>query len=162
MIKESFVSQYLASLEMLKNAINHCPETRWNHPEDINKFWHVAFHVLFYTHFYLFPNEESYQPWEGCNHDLTRLAKEEEISVDKVLSREVVLTYLDFIHEAVPTLVEVLDLEAESGFYWLPFNKFEHLLYILRHLMQHTGELMDRLGTTEKINIEPNWIGMKS
>ncbi len=50
-------SQYLASLEMLKHAIGKCPDAMWNDPSDKNKFWHVAYHELFYMHLYLQPTE---------------------------------------------------------------------------------------------------------
>ncbi len=36
-------------------------------------------------------------------------------------------------------------LDADSGFYWLPFNKFELQLYNIRHIQHHTGQLTDRL-----------------
>jgi len=51
------------------------------------------------------------------------------------------------------------DLEAESGFYWLPFNKLELQFYNIRHIQQHTGELYERLGT--RANIELDWVGMQ-
>ncbi len=49
------VSQYLAALEMLKQAIVKCPDSIWNDHSDNTKFWHVASHALFYTHLYLHP-----------------------------------------------------------------------------------------------------------
>ena len=55
--------------------------------------------------------------------------------------------------------VAALDLEAASGFPWLPFNKLELQFYNIRHLQQHTGELCERLGTLAGIDVE--WVGMK-
>jgi hypothetical protein len=52
-----------------------------------------------------------------------------------------------------------LDPEAESGFYWLPMNKLELQIYNIRHLQQHTGELMERLGS--RAGVEVDWVGMK-
>jgi hypothetical protein len=52
-----------------------------------------------------------------------------------------------------------LDLEAESGFNWLPFDKLELQIYNIRHIQQHTGELYERLGTSG--SIELSWVGMK-
>jgi hypothetical protein len=52
-LPQILISQYLASLEMLKEAISKCPEKLWNNPEDKTKFWHLAYHALFYTHLYL-------------------------------------------------------------------------------------------------------------
>jgi hypothetical protein len=56
--------------------------------------------------------------------------------------------------------VESLELEGESGFDWLPFNKLEVQIYNIRHLQQHAGELCERLGEGE--GIEVDWIGMKA
>ena len=63
-IKEIIKSQYYASLEMLRQAIEKCPETLWGSAEYTNQFWHVAYHVIFYTHFYLHPSEAEFVPWE--------------------------------------------------------------------------------------------------
>ncbi len=52
-IKDTVKSQYLASLGMLKGAIESCPESLWENPNYKNPFWHTAYHALFYTHLYL-------------------------------------------------------------------------------------------------------------
>jgi hypothetical protein len=53
-----------------------------------------------------------------------------------------------------------MGLEAQSGFYWLPFGKLELQFYNVRHIQQHTGELCERLGATGDIEVE--WIGTNS
>jgi hypothetical protein len=57
------ISQYLAALEMLKQTITKCPESIWNSPSDKTKFWHIAYHALFYTHLYLQNSEADFTPW---------------------------------------------------------------------------------------------------
>jgi len=47
-LSEILVSQYQASLEMLKQTITRCPEPLWNSPGDKTKFWHIAYHTLLY------------------------------------------------------------------------------------------------------------------
>jgi hypothetical protein len=44
-------SQHLHPLR--ERSIEKCPDRLWNDPADKNKFWHVAYHALFYTHLYL-------------------------------------------------------------------------------------------------------------
>lgn len=146
-------SQYLATLEMLKQVIEQCPETLWNDPADKNKFWHVAYHALFYVHFYLHPTEKDFRPWakQRKAHDLAQTADP--------YSREEVLEYLAFCQQQVEEKVPQLDLDAESGFSWLPFNKAELQIYNIRHLQQHAGELMERLGS--RAGLEVDWVGMK-
>ena len=50
---DAIISQYLASLEMLRHVITGCPEDLWDRVEDGNRSWHIAYHALFYTHLYL-------------------------------------------------------------------------------------------------------------
>jgi hypothetical protein len=146
-------SQYLATLEMLKHAIEQCPDALWNDPVDKNKFWHVAYHALFYTHLYLQPTEQDFKPWVKHRkaHDLAEPAEP--------YSKEEVLEYLAFCQRQVIEQVPQLNLDAESGFDWLPFDKAELQIYNTRHIQQHAGELMERLGSRAGIDVD--WVGMK-
>jgi hypothetical protein len=56
-------SQYLAALAMLRQAVACCPEALWDDRVDKNRFWHVAYHALFYTHLYLQDTLETFVPW---------------------------------------------------------------------------------------------------
>lgn len=146
-------SQYLATLEMLKLAVEKCPDGMWNDPADKNKFWHVTYHALFYTHLYLQPTEQDFRPWgkHRKSHDLSKTADP--------YSKEEILEYLTFCQQQVTEQVPQLNLDAESGFYWLPFDKAELQIYNIRHLQQHAGELMERLGSRARIDVD--WVGMK-
>lgn len=70
--------------------------------------------------------------------------------------REELVEYLVVCQDQVKERIPKLDLEADSGFHWLPFNKLELQIYNIRHLQQHTGELMDRLGTRAEVEID--WV----
>ncbi|HEY9122204.1 MAG TPA: DinB family protein [Brevefilum sp.] len=155
-VKKSIQSQYLAALAMLKEAIEKCPDSLWADSGYVNPFWHVAYHVLFYTHFYLSLTAKDFIPWEQHRDEITSL----EPSVKEVqpYSKEDILEYLEFCLAQVEAQVSAMDLEAESGFYWLPFDKLELQLYNIRHIQQHTGELCERLGAHGEIEI--GWVGM--
>jgi hypothetical protein len=140
-------SQYLAALEMLKQVIVKCPAALWNAPGDKAKVWQTLYHTLFYVHLYLYDVEADFSPWEKHHDPDTGIP----------FSQEQVLEYLDFCQQHVRQRVPLLNLEAESGFSWLPFNKLELQFYNIRHIQQHTGELYERLGTRE--NIELDWVG---
>jgi hypothetical protein len=156
-IKEVIQSQYLASLEMLKNAITNCPEWMWVDPQPQNKFWHIAFHALFYTHLYLQTAEKDFSPYPSMEH-LPFEQKERE-KPPEPYTKDEILTYLEFCQEEVKSCLSKLDLSSgESGFYWLPFSKQELQFYNIRHLQLHTGELCERLGTTAGISVP--WVGM--
>ena len=71
-----------------------------------------------------------------------------------------ILEYVEFCRELVDERVPQTDLAAPSGFEWLPMTKFELQIYTIRHLQQHAGELMERLGS--RANIDVDWVGMAS
>jgi len=73
--------------------------------------------------------------------------------------KDTVLEYLAFCQRQVVERVPQVNLEAASGFDWLPFSKLELQLYTIRHIQQHTGELMERLGA--RADVEINWVGMQ-
>ena len=53
-IRGSLKRQYHASLKTLRIAIEKCPDTMWNNPADGGAaFCRVAYHTLFFAHFYL-------------------------------------------------------------------------------------------------------------
>jgi len=150
-VKDIIKSQYLASLEMLRQAIQKCPDPLWADPEYKNQSWHIAYHALFYTHLYLHPTEDDFTPME--------MHRENYRSLDPYTKGEI-LGFLQYCTEQVGEMVEALDLEAESGFYWLPFSKLELQFYNIRHIMEHTGELGERIGA--KGELELKWVGMKA
>ena len=149
-------SQYLAALEMLKQTIALCPAQLWDAPGDKTKVWQLAYHALFYTHLYLQDSEQAFTPWDRHRKDIHRISQPQE---GEAYDRESLLEYLAFCQREVERCVPGLELEAESGFDWLPFNKLELQLYNIRHIQQHTGELMERLG--ERAQLEFRWVGMR-
>lgn len=158
------ISQYQATLEMLKQTIVNCPESLWNHPDDRTKFWHIAYHALFYTHLYLQDSEQTFTPWIKHRKDYQFMGPlpwppHAPPHIGEPYEQDAVLEYLTVCQEQVEERVPQLNLEAASGFDWLPFSKLELQFYTIRHLQQHTGELMERLGTRAQVEI--NWVGMK-
>lgn len=144
--QEIIRSQYLASLAMLEEAIRLCPESVWDRRGNPKPFWEKAYHVLFYTHLYLQESLESFSKWEMYVDPDTA----------ELITKEVVLAYMDFVKIEVDRRLALTNLEAPSGFHWLLFSKFELQLYNIRHIQQHTGELFERL---DHENIELNWVG---
>lgn len=153
--KPAIKSQYKASLEMLRQAIEKCPEALWTDASYQNPFWRLAYHTLIYTHFYLSPREEDFVPLDKFQKDLQLLGR--EIPGTRVYSQAELLDFLTLVLDQVEIQVEALDLEAASGFDWLPFNKLELQFYNIRHIQQHTGELCERLGAHGEVEVA--WVG---
>jgi len=145
-IKPALKSQYHASLAMLREAIDACPADLWTSDFYTNPFWHVAYHVLFYTLFYLQPSEADFVPWERHREELNGFEREPGTPAPTPYTVEEIRAYCAFVDSAVDAAVERLDLAAPtSGFWWYEMSKLEHQLVNVRHLQHHTGQLIDRL-----------------
>lgn len=163
-IHQIIQSQYLATLEMHRQAVVRCPDSMWRDETNKNRFWHVAYHALFYTHLYLQPTEEAFTPWEKHQPESQFMGPvpwppHNLPQIDRPYTREDVQAYHQVCLEQVAALVPTFDLHAPSGFSWLPFSKLELQFYNLRHLQQHVGELCERLGTAAGIDVD--WVGSK-
>jgi hypothetical protein len=159
-IQTAIVRHYQAPLRMLRQAIEACPEALWLEGEP-NRFWHLAYHALFYTHFYLSVSDADFVPWPKHRAETNFLSappSQPEVKPETGVpySKAELLEYADFCLNEVGQRVPALDLAAPSGFYWLPFDKLELQLYSIRHLAHHTGQLIDRLRTECGIGI--GWV----
>jgi len=160
--KQVIASQYGAALDMLHQAIVACPASLWDDAGDKNRFWHVAYHALFYTHLYVQPSGEDFRPWAKHREQYEFLGPlpwppHEEPAIGAPYNVEEVLEYEAFCRKAVADAVPILDLDATaSGFPWLPFGKLALQFYNIRHLQHHTGQLAERLRARAEIGI--NWV----
>jgi len=149
------ISQYQASLEMLKQTVTLCPESVWNAASDKNKFWQVAYHALYFTHEYLADSEETFTPWVK-HRDVYDF---DESQILEPYDKVSILEYLGFCQQHVAERAPKLNLDEPEGHGDRSLITLELQLYSIRHLMQHTGELMERLGTRTGAEIE--WVGWK-
>ena len=158
------ISQYLASLEMLKQTITQCPPELWNAAQDKNRFWQVAYHALYFTHEYLADSYESFVPWEKHREVYDFDERLEDQPVFEPYDREAILEYLAFCQQHVAERVPRLNLEGREGHGGGEFVSMELQIYSIRHLMQHTGELMERLAAHTDAAVtgaQVDWVGSK-
>jgi hypothetical protein len=151
-IQETVANQFHSAVKMLDQAIDLCPDALWLavSGSSPNRYWHIAYHALFYTHFYLAPGESEFTPWQHHRPEYNFLGAvpwrpNEAHLADIPYTQTQLREYLDFCQSEVDKQTAFLDLEAPSGFHWLPFNKLELQFYNLRHLAHHTGQLSERL-----------------
>lgn len=158
-------AQFGAALTMLAQAVEQCPTELWDAPNDKTKFWHIAYHALFYTHLYLQKNEAEFQPWHKHRPDYelmgpTPWPPHKAPQIGAPYDKADIHEYIEFCRQEVARTLATVDLAGESGFSWLPFTKFELQIYSIRHIQQHAGELMERLGTRAGIDVD--WVGTVS
>ena len=159
------ISQFHAALEMLKQCLLQCPDSMWDDPIDRNKFWLLAYHALFYTHLYLHPSEQDFTAWAKHRQNYQFMGRlpwppHDQVPIGEPYSKADLLEYCELCSTTVDEMIAKVDLESgASGFDWIPMGKLELQIYNLRHLQQHTGELMERLGSRAGIDVD--WVGMK-
>jgi len=159
-------SQYHAALAMFGEAIQLCPEDVWLASDHKNAFWQVAYHTLFFTHFYLQADEASFRPWE---HHQSAVQNPDGIggppdpnsslpNIPNPYTKAQVLEYWKLCDQMIDEAVDKLDLEnPQSGFPWYRMSKLEHQMVNLRHLQRHTAQLADRLRSA--VNVGIKWVG---
>jgi len=154
----SFARQYQAALKMLREAIELCPEELWVDAKYTNPFWRISYHALFYAHLYVQPSEAEFQSWPKHRESVRMLSpRKSGEPAHEPYSKAELLEYHDFCCGEVAAKVAQTKLDADSGFYWLPFNKFELQVYNIRHIQHHTGQLTDRLRQAADVGVR--WIG---
>jgi len=165
-LKSALKSQYHASLDMLGQTIEKCPEDLWYSPEYKNAFWQLAYHTLFFTHLYLFLRSEDFIPWikhqkDNQNPDSIRGDQDPDSTLPLIpdpYTREQLLEYWGFCKGIVDDFVDNMDLQnPESGFSWYNISKIEHQLVNIRHLQHGAAQLADRLRS--KLDIGIRWVG---
>ena len=162
-IPESLTSQYRAAMQMLRSAVEACPESLWTDGATKNRFWHVAYHAVFYADLYLTGSPEAFTPWEKGRADYHYLGRKpsphhEEPKIGEPYTKAEILEYLDRVAASVAARVRQLPLDEPSGFPWLPFRRLELHLYNVRHVQHHAGQLIDRI--REKCGVGVGWVGM--
>lgn len=154
-LRQALERQYRASLAMLRDAVQRCPDDLWLDATPTNAFWQVAYHTLYFTHLYLQPDEASFRPWPGHQAGVQHvdgIAGEADPDSDRPLvpepyPRAAVLAYAEHCESNLAGWLAEIDLQSpESGFWWYGrMPKLEHQFVNLRHLQHHTAQLADRL-----------------
>jgi hypothetical protein len=162
-IQSALKSQYHAALKTLRLAIKKCPDALWDDPADAAApFWRVAYHTLFYTHFYLQQDQGSFTPWAGHREEanfLDALSWENSRPPKpcKPFTRDELLEYARVCDDMIDAGVDALDLSApQCGFPWYNMPKLDHQILNIRHTQHHAAALSTRLRRSAGIGID--WV----
>jgi hypothetical protein len=162
--KSALVGQFHAALSMLKAAVEQCPEAHWHGLVGTQPFSHVAYHTLFYTDFYLSPDEASYRRPELHREEYqvfggTKLPPEQEPISDSPIPREVILQYVELCRRKASENIAAETeetLAGPSGFPWYKISRAEFLLNNVRHIQHHTAHMSLYLRRVAEIEIR--WV----
>jgi len=175
--------QFGAALEMLRNAIAHCPDELWaRRGEREAPFWQHAVHLMFYTRLYFFDSMAAVAaagtggkimkmiglPMKDTSEgELHRMAAtigysgltEATFVTPRSPARDEVLALLEDTQSTFRSAVEQVrsgGADAPNPMPWMRGTRGELLLYNLRHVHQHLGRLHSMLG---RAGVKMDWIG---
>lgn len=155
-LKTILWKQFGASIDMLENAIDSCPGSLWGDRSKKPEFWYVAFHTLFYLDLYLSDTDKGFSPPAPFTLDEM---DERGIIPDRVYTKEELKKYLAHGREKCRTTIAAMTAEkanARCGFEWLELSAAEVLLYNMRHVQHHAGQLNMML--RQNIDTAPRWV----
>lgn len=153
-LKTSIWRQFGAAIDYLADTIRACPDDLWlaplygdpHVPPELTQFWYRAYHTLFWLDVYLYGTEEGFlppAPFELIEQDDGWKAPERAYTKDELLS------YLDYGREKCRETIAALTDETirrRHAFGWGECSFLELLIYNLRHVQEHAGQLNLFLG----------------
>jgi uncharacterized damage-inducible protein DinB len=150
-------SQFGAAIDMLENLIRACPDTLWDDRSQHIVFWEIAYHTLFWLDFYLSGIRDDFTPPPPFTmpRDLP----------ERPYTREQLLEYLK--HGRDKCRMTIQDLTDEQVRELWGFDDWDEkltfgelLLYTMRHVHEHTGQLGLLLGQSGDTRLEwRDWVG---
>ncbi len=142
MLGPALLSQFRASWDMLRQAVDKVPDGLWHRGSREWYFSLTAYHVVETMDFYSRDTPEGMR-WGG--HAGFEWSEDTDVEREVLpkITKEIVISYLDDVSERLTTYLSSVvdaDLRPQDGFHWFS-SIFEKLVYLLRHSMHHTGEL---------------------
>ncbi|HJT86463.1 MAG TPA: DinB family protein [Bryobacteraceae bacterium] len=157
-------NQFGASIDMLENAIDACPDELWSDaskpPEwashGVVGFWYLVYHTLFFLDLILAGSPEEFVP--PPPFDLRELDPA-GLLPDRPYTKEELSSYLRQCRQRCRQALASLTEEA----FWRPrryatmeLPYAELLLYHLRHVQHHAGQL--HLLLRQNVGAAPRWV----
>ena len=148
--------QFGASIDMLENGLLACPEEFWGERSRQTEFWYVVYHTLFWLDLYLSDAVEGFAP--PAPYTLEELDPA-GLMPGRVYSKEEMRDYLRHCRRKCRATIESLTVERAKEtcvFGWGEVSFAEQLLYNLRHVQHHAGQL--NLLLRQQTDSAPGWV----
>ena len=169
-IKTIVWNQFGAAIDSLEAAIAMCPDHVWSNPalwQDSTQktldsykpeFWYIAYHVIFWTDYYLSnETEESFRP--AAPYGMEEFDERGLVPL-RVYSKEELLGYLEFCRQKcrtrINTMNEQMFFENTKTTYREGYTVLETFLYNMRHVQHHMAQL--NLLLRQTIDDAPKWV----
>jgi len=139
--KHAVTGQFGAAIDMLEQGIHACPESLWGDRTRYPEYWYVVFHVLFWLDLYLSETREGFTPPAPFGLEELDPAG---VLPPRVYTREELLTYLAHGRAKMQRCLAGLTTEQAArpnAHGRVGLSTGELLLYNLRHVQHHVGQL---------------------
>ena len=152
-LKTILWDQFGASIDMLENALEMCPDNLW---ATDTKFWYIAYHTLFYLDYYLSEDADGFSPpapFTLTEFDLSGAMPE------RVYTKTELLTYHTHCKNKCRKLIaELNDENAAKRFInaYRNYSRMEIIIYNMRHVQHHAAQLY--LLLRQGMNDAPKWV----
>lgn len=156
MWKQILWRQFGASIDMLDNAMCTCPEELWTDGPGRPQFWHMAYHTLFFLDLNLAGSLEGFAP--TAPFTLSELDPS-GILPERAYTKEELARYLTYCRSKCEAAIGALTDEAAQrrcAFPWVELPFAELLLYTMRHVQHHAGQL--NLILRQRTDDAPRWV----
>lgn len=161
LLKQVILSQFDASLAMLRDCIKKCPADCWDTPIGKYPFWQVAYHTLCFGEWYLCKDGAKWEPDvrpEG-RHPRGLAELRDEYPSRKFTQKEL-LAYVDDCRKVLAGQIKSetpKSLSGPGGSTWLKVSRAELYIYNLRHIQHHVGQLSAAL---RRAGARPRWVSV--
>ena len=157
-------AQLGASIDMLENAIEACPDGLWSDPSrrpewnstGIVGFWYLVYHTLFFLDLQLSDSAEGFMP--PAPFDLRELDPA-GLLPDRPYTKDELISYLRHCREKCRSILAILTEEEARRmcrFNSLNLTYAELLLYSMRHVQHHGAQL--HLLLREYAGVAPRYV----
>jgi uncharacterized damage-inducible protein DinB len=139
-VREAVAQQFGAALETIARALEACPEDRWWSGPTPSAFGYIVFHALFWTDYYLADLGERHVP--PPPYTLGELDPA-GVPPDRPYTKEELRAFLRHTRARLAERLGALSLEtaARPARTRPAMGELELLLYNLRHVQHHAGQL---------------------
>lgn len=147
-----------ASIDMLSNAIEACPEDLWSDRSRSHEYWYMVYHTLFWLDLHLHGSVEGFAP--PAPFTLAELDPA-GLLPDRVYSKEEMKAYLEHSREKCRSTIEAMSrerAEERCRFGWVEASFSELLLYTMRHVQHHAAQL--NLLLRQEGHAAPRWVAV--
>ncbi|MHA2099640.1 MAG: DinB family protein [Candidatus Kariarchaeaceae archaeon] len=154
--KEILWLQFGATIDMLENAMQACPDEHWGDRKQHMEFWYITYHALFWLDLYLSDSVKEFTPPTPFTLDELDPAG---ILPERVYTKDELHSYLEHGRKKCRETIDALTDEKVNQrcrFEWIEGSVAEVLLYNLRHVQHHAAQL--NLILRRSINSAPRWV----